>query len=462
MSFSQTSSFQPISDDAALKRSGRKRSPTPFIGILNSNISSSDENVPNPDTLSGFTPSNSLEGSETIPVDISSDEDHPTSENLARARSRISANSAEKRDLGTSTSHRAAANSSTTPQRSISDPTPIRNKDALYSGETGANVERWIQAPLDLKDTEGKTGVVYVMCGIRNGRHVVKIGHTTQTSADDRSRQIGSQCKEIEFKPRMKDMRIKSYYKRVEQLAHAELRDFLHKFDDCSCRVKHREWFEIDEMTARRTVHRWIRFCNKKPWTARGDLKAKWVDRLGQHHWQQPPPVRTTTNLEHEQRRHELWERFVDASVWDWIFYDWFLFVSDVPAYRPQICCLVLLGCCIYHLSFYMKPVAPIVLYMVWLPDSSTVDDLWNRFLNRLSGENRRLALPEEIPQPVIKYSGVDKLGWLWRRLKRELQAEKEIWALPQQPVSHSSDDPIASCKVPGAFYIDPRDSLDV
>jgi hypothetical protein len=177
------------------------------------------------------------------------------------------------------------------------------------------------------KDTAG--GSVYVLVAKHNGIPIIKIGHTAK-DAKHREQTHRRTCTGLDFQPTSTTCPAGRYYKHVEKLAHAELKDLGYSFD-CACGTQHREYFTVDLDTACHIVNRWIRFCEQKPWRffpARGakagcpgELKEEWLVRL--NGFQKQVAAHTfRTAAEALGNRLELWDGFVGAGVWNWVWDD--------------------------------------------------------------------------------------------------------------------------------------------
>ncbi|KAK4042133.1 T5orf172 domain-containing protein [Parachaetomium inaequale] len=170
------------------------------------------------------------------------------------------------------------------------------------------------------KDT---SGFVYVFVAKHDENPVVKIGHTIDVEFRKQTHQ--RTCAGLDFQS-MFHFPASLYYKHVERLVHAELRDLRYSFD-CACGTQHREYFAVDPETARHIVERWIRFCEQHPWRfpARsprtgcpGELREEWLVRLNGFQKQ----VATCTSRVALGNRPELWDRFVGNRVWNWFWDD--------------------------------------------------------------------------------------------------------------------------------------------
>ncbi|PSN69072.1 hypothetical protein BS50DRAFT_331725 [Corynespora cassiicola Philippines] len=66
-------------------------------------------------------------------------------------------------------------------------------------------------------------------------------------------------------------------YGRAESLAHGDLWDLCRPFTCVPCSHRHREWHEVDDELATKTVDRWVKFVKEeKPYDSGGSLKGLW------------------------------------------------------------------------------------------------------------------------------------------------------------------------------------------
>ncbi|KAF2447507.1 hypothetical protein P171DRAFT_429141 [Karstenula rhodostoma CBS 690.94] len=101
---------------------------------------------------------------------------------------------------------------------------------------------------------------------------------------------------------------------RVEKLCHAELANFQRPLD-CNqtgtrCDTVHREWFNVTEEVAIRTVKRWLRFFSMNPYTNTGALKSGfWDDRVYNGEYL------NTLEDEDVDRTHERYQSWLETSI---------------------------------------------------------------------------------------------------------------------------------------------------
>jgi len=72
--------------------------------------------------------------------------------------------------------------------------------------------------------------------------------------------------------------------RRVERLCHEELDNFRRPLDcnetDTGCDTVHKEWFNVTEEVAIRTVKRWLSFISQSPYSRHGNLQSEWEDMV--------------------------------------------------------------------------------------------------------------------------------------------------------------------------------------
>ncbi|KAF2113333.1 T5orf172 domain-containing protein [Lophiotrema nucula] len=173
--------------------------------------------------------------------------------------------------------HRASA-SSAHKERTLS----AKNIDDALIGRIHKPLKQYARH-FDDSDDE-KTGSLYVFRDCNPSKAgQLKIGYTTQLLSN-RQKELEKQCStELEivyYTKRIRD------YDRAEKLTHLDLAAFCRPFSCSSCKKKdgtprmHREYFEVNEDTAIKTVKRWTRFLELKPYEERGRLRKEWFRRL--------------------------------------------------------------------------------------------------------------------------------------------------------------------------------------
>lgn len=102
--------------------------------------------------------------------------------------------------------------------------------------------------------------------------------------------------------------------RRVEQLCHYELANYQRPLDcrqtGSKCDTTHREWFNITEEVAIRTVKRWLRFFDQSPYTDNGALKSGfWDDRVWNGEYLK------AHNDEDVDRTHERYQSWLETCI---------------------------------------------------------------------------------------------------------------------------------------------------
>ncbi|RAK97432.1 GIY-YIG nuclease family protein [Aspergillus ibericus CBS 121593] len=125
---------------------------------------------------------------------------------------------------------------------------------------------------------EENMGCAYVYRDRKDGSQYFKIGSTDRIQV--REKELQNQCKHIGWElipePKMPIWQ----YKRLERLAHSELKNLRHD-PNCACSTKHREYFRGSNATASEVLERWSRwFVNYEPYDKKNRLKPFWVERL--------------------------------------------------------------------------------------------------------------------------------------------------------------------------------------
>ena len=134
----------------------------------------------------------------------------------------------------------------------------------------------------DLPSMSQEQGIVYIFRDKDPRRsNLLKIGMTKQEMTDRRTG-VQRECNIVlEY---VYDTQPLSNYGRVEKLAQEELACFRRPYM-CSkpnCVRNHREWFEVSEDLAKRTVKRWTDFMRQNPYGEDKKLKEKWMVKINQ------------------------------------------------------------------------------------------------------------------------------------------------------------------------------------
>jgi T5orf172 domain len=132
----------------------------------------------------------------------------------------------------------------------------------------------------DLPSMGQEQGTVYIFRDKDPRRsNLLKIGMTRREMTD---RQTGVQRECNIVLEYVYDTLPLSNYGRAEKLAQEELAYFRRPYM-CSkpnCVRNHREWFEVSEDLAKRTVKRWTDFMRQNPYGEDRKLKKKWIDKI--------------------------------------------------------------------------------------------------------------------------------------------------------------------------------------
>lgn len=101
---------------------------------------------------------------------------------------------------------------------------------------------------------------------------------------------------------------------RVEALCHKELENYKRPLDcnltGTKCYTVHREWFNVTEEAAIRTVKRWLKFFDQSPYTKSGVLKSEfWDDKVWNGEYLK------TNRVEDVDRTHERYQTWLDSSI---------------------------------------------------------------------------------------------------------------------------------------------------
>ena len=118
-------------------------------------------------------------------------------------------------------------------------------------------------------------GFIYAYTGYGQNRYI-KIGFTTNASVEYYLRTQTAKCG-VQAKLLHKSERVSSPRK-IESMIHEELYLKRYTYLDCACPINHREWFDIDEKTAKEVIDRWSKWMHENnPYEAKVEgNKAKW------------------------------------------------------------------------------------------------------------------------------------------------------------------------------------------
>lgn len=145
----------------------------------------------------------------------------------------------------------------------------------------------------------------------------VKIG--SALDVEQRVRSIQQKCG-LESLERVRDYGDLPHhlYKKVEQLAHAELANFRRTLHCGQCRTSkgeetdHREWFEVSEEVVLRVVQRWRLFVLQEPYDDNGRILTHWSTML------KPENMRCQTILERDDdhdERDRRWREWLEDGI---------------------------------------------------------------------------------------------------------------------------------------------------
>ncbi|KAI8627276.1 hypothetical protein F5Y19DRAFT_477844 [Xylariaceae sp. FL1651] len=164
------------------------------------------------------------------------------------------------------------------------------------------------------KDKFGNNYLFEVIPANDTEKRIVKIGHTAG-SEHDRLKRISNQCNhfsiEYEADPEGSPILL---YKRAEKLMQAELYDFTYRFT-CACRTEHREYFDVEKVTAQEVIRGWRAFCESDPYDSRGKLRPFWKHRLRQQKNQGHESDLASHNLSEQEKRRIRWRRFANPTL---------------------------------------------------------------------------------------------------------------------------------------------------
>lgn len=288
--------------------------------------------------------------------------------------------------------------------------------------------------PAGLSSSQIGWGYVYILTASHDGTPLVKIG-STKTSPDARKQKHRLQCGATvgNLESFGGPQAVCRFPRHVERLVHTELRDRQYPFG-CACGTRsHREYFAVDPGTARRVVQRWIRFCEREPWrfpdhgappatdgggggggsiswpydqdpaggspsqspsrpsrqgaSSRGRLEREWANRLERYKDRIAAPA-PRKDLE---ARMQLWDDFVGAEVWDWVWDDVLCGAMALGRYLPTIGTIVALALCVVlclrigwgflaRLAMGALVLVLAVTLITVLKDRGWGEPLWRRF----------------------------------------------------------------------------------
>ncbi|KAK4159984.1 hypothetical protein QBC43DRAFT_304180 [Cladorrhinum sp. PSN259] len=246
----------------------------------------------------------------------------------------------------TSEPRTASAPGSLTGSSGISSDTKVKRAQDI-----DGDIEKQIRQPKKLSKRDKELGYVYVVPACINGKEVIKIGYTAETSVDTRLKAIAtggceSTIKILELPSTSPEhTQVHLFYEKVEKLAHMELANFRYNFS-CGCSKKHNEFFVVDEEIGHMVVERWARLCALRPFKFHKDhwvLKDEWkfyLDRFRERN-------HGRLGKKHEKKddhisRHQRWESFLDSKRSAWYVHSTVVWVGKIWARRWQMASSVL------------------------------------------------------------------------------------------------------------------------
>lgn len=119
---------------------------------------------------------------------------------------------------------------------------------------------------------------------------------------------------------------------RAEQLVHKELANYNRRHRCPTCKSRHKEWFEVSEELAKKTVQRWVSFIRKLPYDENGVLHDFWQERL---YLMERPNV--DEKPEDHDIRHQRWNFVITATYFHfWKHWAWKTIFAAPEKDRPR------------------------------------------------------------------------------------------------------------------------------
>ncbi|KAM0557074.1 hypothetical protein ACHAPJ_005337 [Fusarium lateritium] len=191
------------------------------------------------------------------------------------------------------TSRRISQSSPSTPTKSSprlrpSKETPLKTTEFKHKFEdyglprdtTDKNkaIKEHLLSPLAQKEKESE-GYVYIYTfpeTYRIARPYLKIGYAQDVEA--RMAKWKAQCG---YRPRVLSQFTADHYIKLEKLVHAQLYSQRKRELSCpTCGVCHKEWFDVDLMTATVITTMWATWMRQQPYDDEGNLQEKWRVRI--------------------------------------------------------------------------------------------------------------------------------------------------------------------------------------
>jgi hypothetical protein len=148
------------------------------------------------------------------------------------------------------------------------------NERFAISSRTAQQVHDGLKARLHKNITPNSNkGVVYIVRD-PNRPNLLKIGAAKNFS--QRKQQIERDCN-LELEVVLVSDELENYT-RAEHLVHGDLLHLCWRHTCLGCDTDHREWHEVSEDLAIRTMERWVRFMKEEqPYSGTGELKSIWT-----------------------------------------------------------------------------------------------------------------------------------------------------------------------------------------
>ncbi|KAK1493556.1 hypothetical protein CCUS01_02857 [Colletotrichum cuscutae] len=146
---------------------------------------------------------------------------------------------------------------------------------------SGPQIDRKLEYMIKAGPKAKSSGFLYVWVTKPRGisQRLLKIG-VTEFLPEKHGKEIQYQCKHPEFFEHQDAPAVEfSWNNFAEKLVHAELTNFCRSWV-CSCKSKHKEYFEVSDEIALEVWSRWTKFCEQEPWDSQGKLLPMWEHRL--------------------------------------------------------------------------------------------------------------------------------------------------------------------------------------
>ncbi|KIM99833.1 hypothetical protein OIDMADRAFT_181188 [Oidiodendron maius Zn] len=152
-------------------------------------------------------------------------------------------------------------------------------------------------------------GGVYILCAPKYtesnyGRQLLKIGKAVDI--DSRMKGLKRKCEMFDLE-QIGGVSFVPWHTKLERLVHAELHNYCRRFkcSSSTCQTVHREWHDVTKEEADKSIQRWAKFLNQKPYDRHGVLLDYWSNRTGDENINPP-------------ENSEKWDHFGSHSLrWD-------------------------------------------------------------------------------------------------------------------------------------------------